>query len=139
MKIDVTIGQIHYALRKFNFKRSRNAKSIRYKVATSKRLYLTRECKFCHSIHIPKNATQLFCKECAPDGLSRSHIQKYRVSAQDVICLLQSQNFECGICKCPITFETANVDHNHKTGKVRGLLCKMCNLRLSVIEDELYV
>ncbi len=27
------------------------------------------------------------------------------------------------------------VDHNHKTGKVRGLLCRICNLKLHAIED----
>ena len=31
---------------------------------------------------------------------------------------------------------TLAVDHNRKTGKVRGLLCINCNVKLGVLEDE---
>lgn len=31
-----------------------------------------------------------------------------------------------------------NVDHDHKTGKVRALLCNRCNVAVGVIESDLY-
>jgi hypothetical protein len=31
------------------------------------------------------------------------------------------------------------VDHDHKTGKIRKLLCIKCNVRLSVLENEEFV
>lgn len=51
--------------------------------------------------------------------------------------LLTKQNNACGIClenKDKFTLHLA-VDHNHKTGKVRGLLCARCNKGLGHFED----
>ena len=47
-----------------------------------------------------------------------------------------AQNGVCAICKK----ENSNgiklsVDHNHKTGKVRGLLCQRCNFVIGEISD----
>lgn len=47
--------------------------------------------------------------------------------------MLKSQNGVCAICKQPETVRQnngvvrLNVDHNHDTGQVRGLLCYRCN------------
>lgn len=43
--------------------------------------------------------------------------------------LFKRQNGKCGLCqKSESEFKRKlNVDHNHKTGKVRGLLCYRCN------------
>lgn len=43
-----------------------------------------------------------------------------------------------GKCQiCSKQFETLCVDHNHETGKVRGLLCRPCNIAISALgEDE---
>lgn len=55
----------------------------------------------------------------------------YGLSIEDYQNLLFIQNFSCKICleKRPL-----QVDHNHKTGQVRGLLCGQCNRDLAVIE-----
>jgi hypothetical protein len=39
----------------------------------------------------------------------------------------------CAICKRPFV-KTPCVDHDHKTGKVRGLLCNSCNGVLGKVE-----
>lgn len=43
-----------------------------------------------------------------------------------------SQGGACGICgfKHADSFKGLHLDHDHKTGKVRGLLCCACNLAL---------
>lgn len=38
----------------------------------------------------------------------------------------------CAICE----EEATHVDHSHKTGKIRGLLCNRCNLGLGLFRDD---
>ncbi len=54
-----------------------------------------------------------------------------------------SQDGVCAICRRPETFITTgqgpcrlSVDHDHKTGKVRGLLCRDCNVGLGNFGDS---
>ncbi len=44
----------------------------------------------------------------------------------------------CGICgaKKSGKWGTLNVDHNHKTGQVRGVLCMACNLAVGNMKDS---
>ena len=44
--------------------------------------------------------------------------------------LLAAQGGGCAICGNPPKTRRLHVDHDHKTGKVRGLLCHRCNRRL---------
>lgn len=55
---------------------------------------------------------------------------------------LAKQNNVCAICKHPETAIIRNkviampVDHDHKTGKARGLLCTKCNRGLGLFRDD---
>jgi hypothetical protein len=56
--------------------------------------------------------------------------------------LLASQNYSCAICSMPlvaagpIATPNACVDHDHATGRVRGLLCRQCNQGLGQFKDR---
>lgn len=51
--------------------------------------------------------------------------------------LVDKQNGVCGICNQKCTVKNyLSVDHNHATGKVRGLLCHHCNLSLGGFKDN---
>lgn len=41
--------------------------------------------------------------------------------------LLAKQQYVCCLCPEPLTVATSCLDHNHKTGLVRGVLCRNCN------------
>lgn len=43
----------------------------------------------------------------------------------------------CGICR-RTNAQRWVVDHNHKTGVVRGVLCHRCNVLLGALEDEAF-
>lgn len=58
---------------------------------------------------------------------------RYRMTAEDYRQRLAKQNGLCALCGG--TMERPVVDHCHQTGKVRGILCHHCNIKLPVIED----
>lgn len=58
---------------------------------------------------------------------------------EDFNTMFENQQGYCKICgKHQANLKRAlNVDHNHKTGKLRGLLCNSCNLGLGMFKDNL--
>lgn len=60
----------------------------------------------------------------------KNHVTRtYNLTASDHARLLAAQDGRCAICKGTRPYEL-QVDHDHATGLVRGLLCKPCNKRL---------
>ncbi len=53
--------------------------------------------------------------------------------------LLMLQDNKCGICSRHSSEFTRSLaaDHCHKTGKVRGLLCHLCNTSLGMLNDDI--
>lgn len=41
--------------------------------------------------------------------------------------MLKQQKGRCAICRRPPRTRRLDVDHDHKTGRIRGLLCSNCN------------
>jgi lipopolysaccharide biosynthesis glycosyltransferase len=64
--------------------------------------------------------------------------REYGVSDEDYSNMLIAQSDCCAICKVSIGWEAA-VDHCHKTGKVRGLLCNTCNTGIGMLKDDVEV
>ena len=62
-------------------------------------------------------------------------VRKYSIAIKDVEDLYKEQLGLCAICSKDMTNDY-HIDHNHTTGKVRGLLCRICNLGLGYIEKE---
>jgi hypothetical protein len=65
--------------------------------------------------------------------------QLYGMTEADYQKLLTSQGGVCGICRhspAEIGESRLVVDHDHATGRVRGLLCRMCNLGLGRFRDS---
>ncbi len=61
----------------------------------------------------------------------------YNLTLEQHEQLYVDQNGCCAICKQSIAYDKMNTDHDHKTGKIRGLLCWSCNLMLGNAKDNL--
>lgn len=59
---------------------------------------------------------------------------RYALTPAQVEDLLHAQGGKCGICESVLT--KFHIDHSHETGKVRGLLCHRCNIRLGGWDDR---
>jgi len=67
-----------------------------------------------------------------------SHIKKeYGISIEDYDAILASQGGKCAICKGGTGKRFFACDHNHKNGRVRGLLCARCNSGLARFTDDI--
>ena len=72
-------------------------------------------------------------------GAARSaHLMRqYGITEQEYTALLRKQKGRCALCgDKPPRHRQLDVDHNHLTGKVRGLLCIPCNLAVGVVEER---
>lgn len=69
-----------------------------------------------------------------------TYLQKtYGLTEADYAAMLAEQNGRCRICgKAPKT-RLLQVDHDHVTGRIRGLLCLRCNQALGRFEYSLAV
>lgn len=98
-----------------------------------------------------KTNTSPYCKKCSNERttsyarLNKDKIptsgytlkRRYGISSEQYLLLLEDQKEVCKICGlfCK-TGRSLAVDHNHETGKVRGLLCSSCNVGLGNFKDD---
>ncbi len=75
---------------------------------------------------------------------NRQLLYKFKISLVEYNELLSNQGGLCAICKRTETsfdkranrFRDLCVDHDHITGKIRGLLCGACNKALGLLRDD---
>jgi hypothetical protein len=62
---------------------------------------------------------------------------KYAMTVEDFARLALAQDFCCAICGSSLDFaKLTHVDHDHSTGRVRGILCTHCNRGLGAFRDN---
>jgi len=85
-------------------------------------------CRPCHNARGVATYTRLY-------GSTRNyHLRRrYGITAADYDALVETQGGVCALCQ---TREPQHVDHDHVTGKVRGVLCSCCNQGLGNFRDD---
>jgi hypothetical protein len=67
-----------------------------------------------------------------------SRIRSYGISIEEYDQMLLEQNGVCYICnKKPSDKRALDIDHNHETGVVRGLLCSQHNRAIGLFDDSI--
>jgi hypothetical protein len=112
-------------------------------------------CRKGHSFELVGRTPSGNCRECAKqkslEWISRQPKDKermrrftsrlksyYGITIKDWDNLFNAQEGKCAICarhQSALPY-VLGVDHNHTTGKVRGLLCRACNGVLGYLEKE---
>lgn len=114
--------------------------------------------------HKRKDGFQFRCKQCQkeiyeseyseklkaerktnPERFKNKHLKYYYgITIEEYKKLHKQQNGKCPGCGLKIGMKTNSknigmVDHSHKTGAVRGLLCVKCNFALGYVNDNIQV
>lgn len=69
------------------------------------------------------------------------YMRKYGLTVQQVEDMIAGQGGKCAICQLTPTGNRQagwHVDHDHSTGKVRGMLCYRCNLTLGISQEDIF-
>ncbi len=119
---------------------------------------LTYRCKECRNLHYntyyknnpekqklkndsqKENRKQFYNSEKGIRSSRRSHLKRsFGMSLEEYEDKLKNQNNRCAICNSENSFDkwgVLAVDHDHKTGKIRDLLCFKCNTILGSVNDN---
>lgn len=97
---------------------------------------------------------QAYCKPCCLAYQRRYHntvrpknnaetsrrnklLREYGITPEQYDEMLAQQGGVCAICELPCkTGKRLAVDHDHKSGRVRGLLCMNCNRGIGHFQDD---
>jgi len=83
-----------------------------------------------------------FFSSFLPEKLRRRHKrlkETYGIGIGEYQDTLIEQDFKCAICETHVDNldYPLDVDHDHETGEVRGLLCRRCNLGIGFFKDSI--
>jgi len=118
-----------------------------------------KRCNGCNSVKLISEfwKSQSLCIECSkerqknrwgsrtPKKRLEQHLKyKYDLTVKELNDALEAQNGNCAICEevLPDLLVYNNrrrgyaIDHNHETGKFRGILCLKCNSMLGMARDS---
>ena len=89
-------------------------------------------CKFCRSEKYKKTSRNLHLKK------------KFGINEEEYFKLLNKQNNVCAICgRMEMSRRSKkrmlSIDHNHKTKKIRGILCQTCNTIIGMGYDNTFI
>jgi hypothetical protein len=102
-----------------------------------------------HKHKITRYGVEPMCKVCRlhkrreysrkyPERVRNSDLKaNYGITLDDYHEMVRRQDGKCAICGKAET--PLKVDHNHHTGKVRGLLCHLCNAMIGCAREDLAI
>lgn len=101
-------------------------------------------CKKCHKAktkQYAKDNPHIVAKCRTKEHNRKYNLLKYKLTPENYDELYDKQQGKCLVCgKHQSLFKRRLVvDHNHMTGKVRGLLCNTCNCALGYVKESVEV
>ena len=102
------------------------------KNAEQQRIYRNR-----HRAKLKREHPEKYYRQRAADNIKR-----YGLTVDEFESALVASKGLCAICRRPESvkqkgvLQRLSIDHNHETGKFRGLLCKRCNTAIGQLGDD---
>jgi hypothetical protein len=103
-------------------------------------------CKECHSNYFKNKwaSDSEFRERGRERGRSKplyyknyDYKRRYGITLEEFNIMLSNQNGKCAICNK--SQKSLCVDHSHSTNKVRGLLCRKCNLGIGHLDSSILI
>jgi hypothetical protein len=120
-----------------------------FETNSNKRAYCSERCRReTYKNKAKENYNQYILRNPGKKGLSSkiSRLKnKFNLTIEEYNQLIQLQNNKCKICSAILNIdinrdnwnEKACIDHNHQTGKIRGILCSNCNHGIGFFKDNI--
>lgn len=103
-----------------------------------------KECPSCGEYFIRRTPRQTYCSSECGGTQRHGHLKStFGITKVEYDKMLEECGGVCSICGEEETFKlngkivNLSVDHDHTTGKIRGLLCRSCNLGLGNFKDNI--
>ncbi|MEU1274938.1 endonuclease VII domain-containing protein [Streptomyces sp. NPDC005799] len=129
-----------YSAAHYRRRREAEGKSVREKVFVPAGHKLCRTCgevkphSAWHRNASASDGLSTRCKACRAERGRQDHLKRqYGITEAERDALVASQGGVCCICLAAVP---EHVDHCHKTGRVRGVLCFSCNAALGQFKDR---
>ncbi len=75
-----------------------------------------------------------------PEWRKAQHLKnKYGLSLEEYNQLLEDTGTFCPICRKSFGKIPPVIDHNHKTKKIRGIICRHCNLGIGLLGEDIKI
>ena len=100
----------------------------------------SKPCTYCGNPMEYVSRKKLYCDECQGHQAWRVLKHRYGVDMHQYKAMLLEQNGVCAVCLKSEGQKKRmhlSIDHNHVTGKIRGLLCNRCNSSIGKFEDNI--
>lgn len=80
----------------------------------------------------------MYCDACVPNKTARRRMQVWGITQAQFEALFEAQGKLCACCERDLSNEESkkvHIDHCHKTGRIRAIVCANCNYMLGLIES----
>lgn len=105
-----------------------------------------KECRICKKVkplsefyfRKDNNSYRSECKSCL---IAKTRLKTTGWSSEEYENQWCRQEGKCAICGCTLNssrYTKASGDHDHKTGKLRGILCNNCNTAIGLMKENPY-
>jgi len=104
----------------------------------------------CNACGEEKDSSEFYARKSTPRGFRyeckicenhRRNVNRYGITKEDFKKLYEQQEGACAVCGKFLEYNglDTHIDHDHDTGKVRGILCSNCNTALGLLKENVEI